>query len=69
VATVHDDYQRLEPGPPYASAIFHVHASVDTPWVAGTLSHCTPVKYAGVSSNSVTVKATQFAGLHISNMR
>jgi hypothetical protein len=45
VATVHDDYQRVEPGPPYPSAFFHTYASADTPWLAQTLSHCTPVKY------------------------
>jgi hypothetical protein len=45
VATVHDNYQRVKPGPPYPSVIFHTYASADTPWVARTLSHCTPVKY------------------------
>jgi hypothetical protein len=61
VGTVHDDYQRVEPGTPYPSVVFHVYASADTPWVAQTLSHCTLVKYGGVSSNSTTVEATQFA--------
>jgi hypothetical protein len=60
VATVHEDHQRVEPGPPYPSVVFHVYASVDTPWVARTLSHYTPVKYGGVSSNSAIVEATQF---------
>jgi hypothetical protein len=36
------------------SAIFHVYASMDTPWVARTLSHCTPVKRGKVSSTSST---------------
>jgi hypothetical protein len=62
VATVHDDYQRVEPGPPYTSAIFHAYASADTPWVAQTPSHYTPVNYGGVSSSSATIKATQFVG-------
>jgi hypothetical protein len=62
VATVHDDYQRVEPDPPYPSVIFHAYASVDTPWVSWTLSHWTPMKYGVVPSNSVTVEATQFTG-------
>jgi hypothetical protein len=62
VATVDNDYQRVEPGLPYPSAIFHVYASVETPWVAQTLSHFTPVKHGRVSSHSVTVEATKFAG-------
>jgi hypothetical protein len=69
VATVHDDYQRVEPGPPYRSAVFHAYASADTPLVSQTLSHCTPMKYDGVSSNSATVESTHFVGLHISRMR
>jgi hypothetical protein len=28
VTTVHNDYQRVEPGPPYPSAIFHAYALV-----------------------------------------
>jgi hypothetical protein len=62
VATVHDDYHRVKPGIPYSSVAFHVYASEDKPWVAQTLSQCTPVKYGWVSSNSTTVEATQFAG-------
>jgi hypothetical protein len=58
VATVHDDYQRVKPGPPYPSVVFHVYASVDTSWVAQTLSHCTHEKYGGVSSILVTMEAT-----------
>jgi hypothetical protein len=68
VAIVHDDYQRVEPGPPYPSAIFHAYASADAPWVAQKLSHCTLMKYGGVSSNLATIEATQFAALHISRM-
>jgi hypothetical protein len=68
VATVHEDYQRVEPGPLYPSAVFHTYASKDTPWVGQTLSHCTLVKYVGLSSNSATVKATQFVGPKKSRM-
>jgi hypothetical protein len=40
VATFHDDYQRVELGPPYPSAIFHMKTSTGSPWVARTLSQC-----------------------------
>jgi hypothetical protein len=33
---------------------------VTTPWVARTLSHCTPMKWGKVSSNPSTHKATKF---------
>jgi hypothetical protein len=62
VVTVHDDYQRVEPGPLYPIVVFHASASADTPWVGRTLFHCTPMKYGGVSSNLATVEATHFAG-------
>jgi hypothetical protein len=68
VATVHDNYQRGEPGPPYPSDVFHVYATADTPWVGQTLSHCTSVKSSGVSSNTATVEATKFVGPHKSHM-
>ncbi len=45
---------------PRPSVIFYSYASTDTPWVARTLSHCTPVKRVKVLSNSSTHKATQF---------
>jgi hypothetical protein len=40
--------------------IFHMQASMDTPWVALALSHCTPVRYGRIASVSVTHDATQF---------
>jgi hypothetical protein len=45
---------------PRPSVVFHAYVSVDTPWVARTLSHCTPMKWGKVSSNSSTHEATQF---------
>jgi hypothetical protein len=45
---------------PHPGAIFHAYASTDTPWVAWTLSHYTPVKRGKASSNSSTHEATQF---------
>jgi hypothetical protein len=40
VATFHDDYQRVEPGPPYPSVVFHAKTLTGSPWVARTLSQC-----------------------------
>jgi hypothetical protein len=60
VAIIHD--MTKEPGwvLPRLSVISHTYALVDTPWVARTLSHCTPVKRGKVSSNSSTHEVTQF---------
>jgi hypothetical protein len=44
--------------------VFHVYASMDTPWVAHALSHFTPVRYGRIASVSTTHKATQFVGPH-----
>jgi hypothetical protein len=43
-ATVHDEAKKSGRVLPHPSAIFHAYASTDTPWVARTLSHRTPVK-------------------------
>jgi hypothetical protein len=40
VATFHDGYQRVEPGPPYPSVIIHTKTTTGSPWVARTLSKC-----------------------------
>jgi hypothetical protein len=47
VATFCNDYQRVEPGPPYPSAIFHVKTSTGSPWVDWTLSQCHPWSTVG----------------------
>jgi hypothetical protein len=60
VAIIHDMTKKPSRVLPHPSAIFHAYASADTPWVARTLSHCTPVKQGKVSSNLSTHKATQF---------
>jgi hypothetical protein len=60
VATIHDMTKKPGQVLPHPSAIFHMYASVDTPWVARTLSHYTSVKWGKVSSNSSTHEATQF---------
>jgi hypothetical protein len=58
VAIVHDVVKELGCVLPDPSAIFHTCPLADTPWVAQTLSHCTPVKQVKVSSNSLTHEAT-----------
>jgi hypothetical protein len=60
VATVHDEPKKSGWVLPHPSVIFHAYASADTPWVAQTLSHCTPAKQGKVSSNSSTHEATKF---------
>jgi hypothetical protein len=60
VATVHDVIKESGRVLPRPSAVFHAYASVDTTWVARTLSHCTPVKRGKVSSNLSTHEATKF---------
>jgi hypothetical protein len=44
VAIIHDITKKLGRLLPLPSAIFHVYASMDTPWVAQPLSHYTSVK-------------------------
>jgi predicted DCC family thiol-disulfide oxidoreductase YuxK len=60
VVTVHDAVKESGRVLPRSNAIFHTYALTDTPWVARTLSHCTPMKWGKVSSNSSTHEATQF---------
>jgi hypothetical protein len=60
VATIHDMTKKPGRVLPRPSVVFHAYASVDTPWVARTLSHYTSVKCGNVSSNSLTHEATQF---------
>jgi hypothetical protein len=69
VATVHDMVKESGRVLPRPSVIFHTYASTDTPWVARTLSHYTPVKRGRVLSNLAPHDATQFAGPHESYMR
>jgi hypothetical protein len=64
VATIHNTVKESGQVLPRPSAIFHAYALTDTPWMARTLSHYTSVKRRKVLSNSVTHKATQFAGPH-----
>jgi hypothetical protein len=67
VVTVHDDYQRVESGPPYHSAGFLHDTSMDIRGWPHTIP-MSPVKYNGVLSNSASVEATKFTGPHKSHM-
>jgi hypothetical protein len=60
VATIHDEVKETIRAHLTLEHIFHAYASTDTPWVAHALSHYTPVRYARISSISVTHDATQF---------
>jgi hypothetical protein len=60
VATIQDVTKKSGWVLPRPSAVFHVYASVHTPRVARTLSHCTPVKRGKISANSSTHEVTQF---------
>jgi hypothetical protein len=60
VATVQDAVKESGRVLPHPSVVFHAYASADTPWVARTLSHCTPVKRGKISSNPSTHEATKF---------
>jgi hypothetical protein len=60
VATVQDAVKESGRVLPCPSVVFHAYASADTPWVARTLSHCTPMKQGKISSNLSTHEATKF---------
>jgi hypothetical protein len=60
VATVHDAINESGRVLPRPSATFHAYASANTPWVARTQYHCTPLKRGKVFSNPSTHEATKF---------
>jgi hypothetical protein len=60
VAIVHDAVKQLDRVLPHPSVVFHAYASVVTPWMAQTLSHCTPVKRGKISYNPLAHEATKF---------
>jgi hypothetical protein len=62
VTTVHNDYQRVEPDPPYPSArLPRICLSGHTVGGPCTIL-CITMRYGRVSSNSATVIASKFAG-------
>jgi hypothetical protein len=64
VATVHNAVKETIRAHLTLVHVFHAYASVDTPWVAHALSHCTPVRYGMIASVSAVHEATQFVGCH-----
>ncbi len=69
VATIQDEVKETIRAHLTLVHVFHVYASVDTPWVAHAPSHYTSVKRGKVPSNSATVAATKFVGPHKSCMQ
>jgi hypothetical protein len=63
VATIHNVTKKPGRVLPRPSVVFHVYASVDTPWVAQTLSRYTSMKWGKVSS---TPRHTKLLSLGIS---
>jgi hypothetical protein len=60
VATVHDAVKEMIRAHLTLVHVFHVYASVDIPWVAHALSHCTHVRFGRIASVSVAHDATKF---------
>jgi hypothetical protein len=60
VATIHDMTKEMIRAHLTLVHVFHAYASVDTPWMARALSHCTPVRYDRIASVSVIHDTTQF---------
>jgi hypothetical protein len=60
VATVQDAIEETIKAHLTLVHVFHVYALVDIPWVAHTLSHCTPVRYGRIASISAAHDATKF---------
>jgi hypothetical protein len=60
VATVHDAVKEAIMAHLTIVHVFHVYASVDTPWVGHALSHFTSVRYGRIASVSAAHDATQF---------
>jgi hypothetical protein len=60
VATVHDAVKEMIRAHLTLVHVFHMYASVDTPWVAHALSDYTPVRYGTIASVSVVHNATRY---------
>jgi hypothetical protein len=60
VTTIHDEVKEKISAHLTLVHVFHVYASVDTPWVAHALSHFTSVRYGRIASISAAHDATQF---------
>jgi hypothetical protein len=62
VATIHDEVNETIRAHLTLVHVFHVYASMDTPWMAHALSHFTSVRYCRIASVSAAHNATQFGG-------
>jgi hypothetical protein len=60
VATIHDSVKEMITAHLTLVHVFHMYASVDTPWVVHALSHYTPVRYGRIASVSAANDASQF---------
>jgi hypothetical protein len=60
VATIHDEVKETIRAHLTLVHVFHVYASVDTPWVAHALSHFTSVRYGRIAFVSGAHDATLF---------
>jgi hypothetical protein len=60
VATVHDAVKETIRAHLTLVYVFHAYVSMDIPWVAHALSHCTPVRYGRIASVSAAHDATMF---------
>jgi hypothetical protein len=60
VAIVHDAVKEMIRAHLTLVHVFHVYASADTPWVAQSLSHYTPISYGRIASVSMAHDTTKF---------
>jgi hypothetical protein len=60
VATIHDEVKETIRTHLTLVHVFHAYASMDTSWVAHTLSHYTPIRYGRIAFVSAAHDATQF---------
>jgi hypothetical protein len=68
VAAIHDEGKETIRAHLTLVHVFHMYASMDTPWVAHALSHFTSVRNGRIASVSAAHNATQFADF-MSRMR
>jgi hypothetical protein len=64
VATVHNTVKETIRAHLTLVHVFHTYGSVDTPWVAHALSHCTSIRYGRIAFVSAAHVATQYVGPH-----
>jgi hypothetical protein len=60
VATIHNTVKEMIRAHLTLVHVIHAYGSVDIPWVAHALSHCTLVRYGRIASVSVAHDTTKF---------